>query len=76
MLDLYVKYHSNVHNYLQQNKIPHSSFDEGGEESVVSEDLWDKVEEVTSSFINKGKSREPGMLTTHDMRFKVRFCNM
>ena len=57
-------------------EVSDSSLDEGGEEDDVSEEMWDVIEEVNSSFINKGKSREPGMLTTHDMRFKVRFCNM
>ena len=48
-----------------------SSLDGDGEESDASEEMWDNKEEVTSSFIAKGKSKEPGMLTTHDMRFKV-----
>ena len=47
------------------------SSDEGEDSGGL--ELWDNVEEVSSTFISKGKSKEPGMLTTHNMQYKVRF---
>ena len=35
-----------------------SSLDGDGEESDASEEMWDNIEEVTSSFIAKGKSNK------------------
>ena len=47
--------------------------DEGEDSGGLEQELWDNVEEVSSTFISKGKSKEPGMLTTHNMQYKVRF---
>ena len=66
-----MKQEARITPHFQKMEVSDSSLDEGGEEGDVSEKMWDVIEEVNSSFINKGKSREPGMLTTHDMRFKV-----
>ena len=45
--------------------------DEGEDSGGLELELWDNVEEVSSTFISKGKSKEPGMLTTHNMQYKV-----
>ena len=37
------------------------------------ERLWDDVETVSYEFIKTGKSKAPGMLTTHDRSYKVWF---
>ena len=47
------------------------SSDEGEDSGGLEQELWDNVEEVSSTFISKGKSKEPGMLTTHNMQYKV-----
>ena len=46
---------------------PSDETDENGNR----EEIWDNIEDVEYSFIAKGKSKEPGMLTTHNMKFKV-----
>ena len=48
------------------------SFDSSVDEDSDAGQLWDNVDEVLYCFIAKGKSKEPGLLTTHDKRFKVR----
>ena len=41
-----------------------------GEEEEQSP--WDNVEDVTYEFVKTGKSKGEGILTTHDVNFKVR----
>ena len=36
-------------------------------------EIWDDVTEVSFTFINTGKARLDGMLTTHDYHFKVQY---